>query len=324
MKLHENPDEFKAAIQNAAERFSLPEHVIEKDYWVTKALYNLSLYKHKDYVIFKGGTALSKGYGLIKRFSEDIDLALHPDGVGTGKIHIKETRALHKIVQAVKDANFTDDPSEKKEQAEKRFKRVYLFPKYVDYPEGSPIHSKIIIEANSFSTPVPVEKVKIKSIVGDHLSIEFGVESLIDIGLSEFEISVLKPERIFCEKLLALRRASFRGGDFFAERIRHVYDIHQLFLSARIKEWIENEKDFFQLLELAHQDDEINKKISDENTRDFASYRIFKDPRGQITEIISSYEGLKGITFDNALPEIDEVASSLEQLAKKLMKFTFR
>lgn len=49
---------------------------VEKDYWISLALQNLSTSKHFDSVVFKGGTSLSKGHKLIKRFSEDIDLAV--------------------------------------------------------------------------------------------------------------------------------------------------------------------------------------------------------------------------------------------------------
>jgi predicted nucleotidyltransferase component of viral defense system len=322
LKLHQRTDDFRAAIQNAAAKLNLPEHVVEKDYWVTKTLFNLSNYEHKEYVVFKGGTALSKGYGLIKRFSEDIDLALHPDGVGEGKIHKRMGDALHRVVTAIKDDSFTVDEDEK-ESEKQRYKRVYLFPQIVEYPEGSPIHSKIVVEVNSFSTPVPVESVKIKSLVAGYLHEEYGSAVVVDEGLDGFEIYLLKPERIFCEKLLALRRASFRGGDFFAERIRHVYDIHQMFQSKRILDWVNNEKDFFELLDLAHQDDEINKKISAENQKDFISYKIFSEPKKEIESVETAYENLKAITFDQSLPLLDEVSESLKELSVRLRKFNF-
>jgi hypothetical protein len=70
MKLYEHPD-FEQAILRAAEHFrgrGLRPAVIEKDYYVTAG----------DKVIFKGGTSLSKGWNLIQRFSEDIDIFLDP------------------------------------------------------------------------------------------------------------------------------------------------------------------------------------------------------------------------------------------------------
>ncbi len=57
--------------------------IIEKDYWVVWVLERLfSLEKLKHYFTFKGGTSLSKIYGLIDRFSEDIDLSIEREFFG--------------------------------------------------------------------------------------------------------------------------------------------------------------------------------------------------------------------------------------------------
>ncbi len=80
MKLFEHPD-FEQAILQAAEHFraqGLRPAIIEKDYYVTEALRTIANATTPDHVIFKGGTSLSKGWNLIQRFSEDIDLFLDP------------------------------------------------------------------------------------------------------------------------------------------------------------------------------------------------------------------------------------------------------
>src|ERR1700689_287115 len=79
MRLFEHPD-FEQAILRATEHFKeqgLRAAIIEKDYYVTEALRLVSL-TAGDKVIFKGGTSLSKGWNLIQRFSEDVDLFLDP------------------------------------------------------------------------------------------------------------------------------------------------------------------------------------------------------------------------------------------------------
>ena len=79
MKLFEHPD-FEQAIIRAAEHFrprGLREAIIEKDYYVTEAL-RIIEQEAGGRVIFKGGTSLSKGWGLIERFSEDVDIFLDP------------------------------------------------------------------------------------------------------------------------------------------------------------------------------------------------------------------------------------------------------
>lgn len=79
MRLFEHPD-FEQAIIRAAEHFRarrLREAIIEKDYYVTEAL-RIVAAAAPDQIIFKGGTSLAKGWNLIQRFSEDIDIFLDP------------------------------------------------------------------------------------------------------------------------------------------------------------------------------------------------------------------------------------------------------
>ncbi|KAA6306793.1 hypothetical protein EZS27_041545 [termite gut metagenome] len=54
----------------------LPNAAIEKDWWVTMSLRALFSCECANHIVFKGGTSLSKGWNLIERFSEDIDIAI--------------------------------------------------------------------------------------------------------------------------------------------------------------------------------------------------------------------------------------------------------
>ena len=89
------------ALGVAADRSGRPAHLLEKDVWVVWALatlYGSPLGKH---LVFKGGTSLSKGYGVIRRFSEDVDLtydirAIAPDLVGEDSDALPKTRSEEK------------------------------------------------------------------------------------------------------------------------------------------------------------------------------------------------------------------------------------
>lgn len=75
--------EQEAYFIEAANRLGLPPHVVEKDFWVCwtlKRLFNLD--GISDTLLFKGGTSLSKVHGLIRRFSEDIDVSIHREKLG--------------------------------------------------------------------------------------------------------------------------------------------------------------------------------------------------------------------------------------------------
>lgn len=101
MKLFEHPD-FEQAILRAAEHFRerrLRPAIIEKDYYVTEALRVIAA-STGDRVIFKGGTSLAKGWNLIQRFSEDIDIFLDPLAFqpGLGK------RAIDRELKKLRDS----------------------------------------------------------------------------------------------------------------------------------------------------------------------------------------------------------------------------
>jgi hypothetical protein len=69
--VHEDND-FEQLLQVVAEARRIEPALIEKDYWVTHTLW--ALHQSGLEIWFKGGTSLSKGFGLIERFSEDLDL----------------------------------------------------------------------------------------------------------------------------------------------------------------------------------------------------------------------------------------------------------
>lgn len=69
-------DERVTMIQGVANSRGIDEAAAEKDWWVTAVLKAVFQTSVGSYLLFKGGTSLSKGWGIISRFSEDIDLAL--------------------------------------------------------------------------------------------------------------------------------------------------------------------------------------------------------------------------------------------------------
>ena len=92
--------------RTAAEIMYMPFEIIEKDYWVVWVLERLfSLEKMKSHLTFKGGTSLSKVYGLIDRFSEDIDLSIHIHKVG-GRILIDKS-----LIVAVSGRRIVGNPA---------------------------------------------------------------------------------------------------------------------------------------------------------------------------------------------------------------------
>ena len=75
--------EQRLIMEQTAIRLSLPVQAVEKDLWVTAMLQLMFGLPCAGYLVFKGGTSLSKVWGLINRFSEDIDLAIDARATST-------------------------------------------------------------------------------------------------------------------------------------------------------------------------------------------------------------------------------------------------
>ncbi len=77
--VHEDAEAFEDLVSIVADDRKIPTALVEKDYWVTHTLWALK--KTGFEIWFKGGTSLSKGFGIIERFSEDLDLRIDPGTV---------------------------------------------------------------------------------------------------------------------------------------------------------------------------------------------------------------------------------------------------
>lgn len=93
----------------AAGRSGRPAHLLEKDVWVVWALQTIFGSELGTRLVFKGGTSLSKAYGIIHRFSEDVDLtydirAIAPDLVGNdGKALVEDGLLLERSLVGKRD-----------------------------------------------------------------------------------------------------------------------------------------------------------------------------------------------------------------------------
>ena len=85
-----------AMLQRAEEKFGINQVALEKDWWVTVVLNALFRCSCAEQLIFKGGTSLSKGWSLIERFSEDIDLSINHEFFGIEKTSKNQREKLRR------------------------------------------------------------------------------------------------------------------------------------------------------------------------------------------------------------------------------------
>jgi hypothetical protein len=98
------PDDRKLYIEEAAGRRGLSPVILEKDFWVCWLLRVLFGATFSDAIVFKGGTSLSKVFGVIDRFSEDIDLSLAPEFLGLGEPELDASLSKTKAEKWMKTA----------------------------------------------------------------------------------------------------------------------------------------------------------------------------------------------------------------------------
>lgn len=87
-------------IEQAAVRRNLSPVILEKDFWVSWLLSILFQSEFADSLVFKGGTSLSKVFGVINRFSEDIDLSLSPDFLGLPEVGASRSQVAKWMARA--------------------------------------------------------------------------------------------------------------------------------------------------------------------------------------------------------------------------------
>ena len=168
MKLFEHPD-FGQAILQAAEHFrgeGRRPAIIEKDYFVTEALRIIAANGEK--VIFKGGTSLAKGWNLIRRFSEDIDIFLDPAAFQPplGKRAIdRELRKLRDAVAA--HPALTLVPNEGKTIG--GFGRNDVFSYVQRFGGPGEVANRVVLEAGAASGREPTASIELRSHLGQFL-----------------------------------------------------------------------------------------------------------------------------------------------------------
>jgi hypothetical protein len=169
MRLFEHPD-FDQAVIRAAEHFrprGLREAIIEKDYYVTEVL-RIVERDAGARVIFKGGTSLSKGWNLIQRFSEDIDIFLDPTAFEPplGKKGIdRELKKLRQLIEQHPGLTFV----EKESQTIGGFGRNDRFEYAQRFAGAGEIRNRVFVEAGTASGREPTERVRLQSYVGQFL-----------------------------------------------------------------------------------------------------------------------------------------------------------
>jgi predicted nucleotidyltransferase component of viral defense system len=316
MKLHENTELFQDAVTITAQQMKLPEIYVEKDYWVTLALHHIFKGALAEYTVFKGGTALSKCFTYINRFSEDIDLVLIKEQ-GLTPNQLKER--LKKISQAVDKFLPELDVLGITNKKGMIRKTAHSYSKVFKGDFGQ-VRDLIIVESSWLGASEPVVKRQVSSFIYQ-MMLTRKQESIAEkYGLLPFDVSILAPERTLCEKIMSLVRFSHTEDPIkdLRNKIRHVYDLHQLLAQFEISKFFYSTA-FDQMLHKVAIDDEISFRNNKEWLYAHPSRAlIFEHPNEVWADLAGTYNGsFKTLVFGE-LPDAELVKQTLERIAQRM------
>jgi predicted nucleotidyltransferase component of viral defense system len=223
-------------IENIALQTGYSPHAIEKDWWVTMVLKSMFQTSCSNYLVFKGGTSLSKCWNLLERFSEDVDVAIFRDFFGITEISRKNQRdKLRKASSKYIQEHLINELDDKlkaseisgyaieleKTESSDQDPRV-LNVKYMSlFPENKYLKDWVKIEISCRSLHEPYEPVKMRSIIAENYpNKRFADESFI--------VNTVSPKRTFLEKAFLLHEALQKGRIHSLRMTRHLYDLYKL------------------------------------------------------------------------------------------------
>jgi len=296
---------------------NLPPSLVEKDFWVSlmlKYLYSDSPWKHR--LLFKGGTSLSKCYGAIHRFSEDIDLLLdwcelgYPEeGPEEEKTRKKQEQSNNQLMTKTKRFLLEQMQPRMKSDLDKILKKEYeietigtsIVFRYPCTFDTSAIKNEILMEIGPRGLwGQPVSK-NIQSYV---------TERLPNLCEEQICVQTLSLERTFCEKLVILHTVACR--EKVPERYsRHYYDVSCIHRYSRlslnldlIKEIAESKSRFFPGASYGY---------------DLASKGILKliPPDSVHSALRKDYNSMADMIFDKP-PDFEDILKDISELETEL------
>lgn len=230
MKLHLDPPAFETLLLNESESSGIRADILEKDYYVTLLLNELANKQDQAFAYFKGGTALYKAIGSIRRFSEDIDLTVSIEGCTNNQAKKRVERAT---------LEYSSLPRNKEDEQNTTTKgsitSIYQYKSVVsvDHADELQRFERVKIEATSFTVSEPHEPMVVTPIILDIATDEQKEILKNQYDISGFIIETIKLERIFIDKIFAAEFYFLRKMYF--DMAKHLYDIVVLLKNERIQ-----------------------------------------------------------------------------------------
>jgi hypothetical protein len=316
MILHHNKLEFVRAVKYTAEIMGIKTIYVEKDYWVTFALFTIFKSKMSKDTIFKGGTALSKCFNMIDRFSEDIDLViLRREGETDSQLKAK-LKAISTVIETILPEVPIEGITQKMGMNRKT---AHSFNKEFKEEYGQ-VRDVIVLESSWLGHYEPYSTKSIVSFVGQMMIDNKQSDIAKEFGLLPFELLALDPIRTICEKIMSLVRFSYGENPIedLKKKIRHTYDLHQLLKQDEFLTFLYSTDFDYMLLKVANDD-----VVSFKNNNKWLIYHpnealIFKDLKNVWSELKTIYNSdFKNLVYGE-LPKDEAILKTLKIIQERL------
>ena len=309
--------------------YNLPVESIEKDLWVTQVLHALFSLPVSDKLIFKGGTSLSKAWGLIDRFSEDIDLAIDPVFLGKPegdptKKQIKKLRKASSLYVAeelaemlrarFEEVGLSDwltveaQPNGEGDNTYPEPRKLYVHYRSVFGDHKGYLRSDIVLEISARSLMEPVAEVEVSSLLSKHLPIR---------DVAPVPVVTAVAGKTMVEKMFLLHEMfSIEGHGMRAERkSRHLYDLYKMMSRPFAEEAIADSE----LWESIRHHREIYTSVSGMDYTPDVRKRLVLVPREDIIDVWKTdYEQMMGSMIYGEKPSWDELMQAMKELQERV------
>ncbi len=217
MYLHKNNEQFLNAIELAYEQTGIMAQAIEKDYYVTMLLRLLA--EKMPYIVFKGGTSLSKCHKVIQRFSEDIDITIDTQISQGQKKNIKQAivSSADELGMNIENLNET--------RSRRDYNRYIISYNSVLPLSSVALKPAVLLETSYTAVSFPTVILPVHSYIGDMMKIE-APDYIEEFSLLPFSMKIQGIDRTLADKIFAICDYYLQGKE--QKHSRHIYDIYKL------------------------------------------------------------------------------------------------
>ncbi len=313
MKLHQDIKLFSDTLRAASQHLDIKLEFVEKDYWITLVLSRLAKSKYVDESVFKGGTSLSKGYNLIERFSEDVDIAIINNNEKTGN----EIKNIIRTIEKEITSDLTELQMDGITSKGSRFRKSVF--EYIT-SEKANANNKLIIEINSFANPFPFQRLTIKSMVFDFLTQTKNEKYIEQYNLQSIEVNVLSKEQTILEKMVSLIRFSFKENtvESISEKIRHFYDLFYLMKNPECIEFVASDSFKKQFNAILQHDREMFEEPTGWQTKSISDSPLVANFSIVWEQLKEKYRTELSALAYRPIPGEKEVAECFEKLIERI------